>query len=113
MTLTCPLPKYKFIEVRGVTLVNDTNVIVASARYPNIDRASNEECLASLSQTADQTVCCNVLMKDFSFDNATNLMDKVVTFDCREKPGGDSSNEIKTGKMHRKVMFSIVLLLIY
>ena len=99
MTIQCPFPNYKFIEVRGVTLANDTNVIVASTRFPNIDRAANEECLASLSETSDRLAHCSVSMKDFAFDDATKKMEKAVTFDCRKTAGGDSANEIKTSKL--------------
>ncbi|XP_028406108.1 uncharacterized protein LOC114528635 [Dendronephthya gigantea] len=96
MTLKCPFPRHKYIEIRGVTLMNGSDILIASSLAPNIERLSNEECLASLVQTNGKPAKCEVSMNALPQDGSIDHMDKVVTFDCRKKGQGDSSGAEKT-----------------
>ncbi|CAB4021592.1 Hypothetical predicted protein [Paramuricea clavata] len=95
MTLECPFVRHKHIEIHGVTLLNGSDVLIASSLAPNIEKLTNEECFASLVQSDDKPARCNVSMQALPQDGIVDQMDKIVTFDCR-KSLGDPSQNVKT-----------------
>ena len=62
-TLECPFVRHKHIEIHGVTLLNGSDVLIASSLAPNIEKLTNEECFASLVQSDDKPARCNVSMQ--------------------------------------------------
>ena len=78
--------RHKHIEIHGVTLLNGSDVLIASSLAPNIEKLTNEECFASLVQSDDKPARCNVSMQALLQDGP---------LDCR-KSLGDPSQNLKT-----------------
>ena len=97
MTLKCPYVRHKFIEIRGVTLLNGSDVLIASSLAPNMEDLTSAECLASLVQSDDKPASCDVSLQALPQDGSFDQMEKVVTFDCKKSLGNPSAVE-KTGE---------------
>ena len=93
VTLECPFVRHKHIEIHGVTLLNGSDVLIASSLAPNIEQLANEECFASLVQADDKPARCQVSLHALPQDGSIDQMDKVVTFDCRKALGDPSKNK--------------------
>ena len=98
MSLECPFTRHKYIEIRGVTLLNGSDILIASSLVPNIEHLSNKECHNTLVQTNNKPAKCEVSMKELPQDGSIDQMDKVVTFDCR-RGQGDASGVEKTSEL--------------
>lgn len=97
MTLECPYNRHKYIVIHGVTLLNGSNILLASSLAPNIEQQANTECQTSLVQADASPARCNVSLNGLPQDGSIDGMNKVVTFDCRTSVGDPSTTE-KTSK---------------
>ena len=93
MTLECPYVRHKYIEIHGVTLLNGSDILIASSLAPNIEQVVNEECFASLEQSDSKPVSCAVSMQALPQDGSIDQMEKIVTFDCRNSLGDPSGGQ--------------------
>jgi hypothetical protein len=98
LTLECPYARHKYIEIHGVTLLNASDILIASSLVPNVEKLANEECFASLVQANDKPAKCEVSLQTLQQDDSFDHMEKVVTFDCRKALGDPSKNK-KTSRL--------------
>ena len=99
LTLECPYVRHKYIEIHGISLLNTSDILIASSLVPNIEQLANEECYASLVQANDKPAKCEVSLQALPQDGSIDQMEKIVTFDCRKALGDPSKNK-KTSKLH-------------